>query len=77
MSELLISIFIHFLFFDHTARGYPLLIIFNSSNNTQDQVDQIDIQDREDREEGEDQDLSPRIRRANCMSLGKIVTLLA
>ena len=23
------------------------------------------------------QDLSPRIRRANCMSLGKIVTLLA
>ena len=25
----------------------------------------------------ENQDLSPRIRRANCMSLGKIVTLLA
>lgn len=28
-------------------------------------------------EQGNNQDLSPRIRRANCMSLGKIVTLLA
>lgn len=71
MSELLISIFIHLLFFD--ARIHLQLMMLINDNDNDNATDDNIIH----RDQDHFQDRSPRIRRANCMSLGKMVTLLA